>query len=585
MALAAGIALLPLTMAAWPRPASAQLPPPPKEVSLDQHGVDGRTGNEVWSARELDIGPDGDVGLHFVRHHSEGLTRNAFASTYYMTNLGDGFHSVNASFGNIGDTFATNFYPLGSFVDESNYRYQAADGTIVTFGILMWNQFNPFGDNSEDLYRLADTVTYPNGVKLTLHYRVESVGGLPLARIQSVTSNTGYQLKFKYGSNTATAQNAFTEPTSVIGINMATEYCNPTADDCALNQSWPTVTYAATTGSNSYTLSVTDAKGGITQYVSTSGSSPTFSITPPGYSSPIKTFGYTTIWSPCQYITDHTFCSMGTNSRVSSVTTPDRTTTYAYSGNSNPSYFNQITSTDPGAITKTFKSQGYNQLGVWSVTDPYNRLTKFEYNTNGQVTKATWPEGNFTVFQRDSYGRVTQEILHGKGDTATLTLNRTFGACAMNIVTCSLPLTVTDARNKLTEYRYNTHGQKTVEIGPADQNGVRPLRRWFYADKFAYVKNASGTLVAAPTAVSVLTSEIVCKSTFNGDLVNPACGSTADEVVTTYEYPASAVENAILPRGMVVSAGGAYLRTCYGYDRFGNKISETRPRGDVSSCS
>ncbi|MDR6624318.1 RHS repeat domain-containing protein [Caulobacter segnis] len=561
----------------------AQLPPPPKEVSADRNGVDARTGNELWSARELDIGPEGEMGLHLGRHHAEGVTRHSFASTYYMINLADGFHSVAASFGDVGDSFATNFSPLGSFIDEGAYRYQSADGTIVTFNTFIWHHFNSYGDNSEDIYRLADTVTYPSGVKLTVHYRLETVGILPLSRIQSVTSNTGYQIKFRYSTNDPN-QAGFYEPTSVVGINMGVEYCNPAADDCTLSQAWPTTSYAKTSSGSTNTLSVTDPKGGATQYTNVGGANANYSITLPGYSTPSKTFYYAYIPSPCDFVTDHTFCSMGYGSRVANVVTPDRSTSYSYGGNSNPTYFNQITTTDPGGITNVFKSQGSNVLGVWSVTDPYSRETKFEYNSNGQVTKATWPEGNFTEFQRDGFGRVTQEITHSKGNGATLTLSRTYGACAMNVVTCALPLTVTDARGAVTEYRYNTHGQKTVEIGPANQNGVRPLRRWTYADKYAYVKNASGGMVAAATPVSMLTNEIVCKSTFNGDLANPACGSSADETVTTYEYPAGAVENALLPRGMVMTANGASLRTCFGYDRFGNKISETRPRADVTSC-
>jgi YD repeat-containing protein len=569
-------------LAAWPLSASAQLPPPPKEISVDQNGVDVRTGNETWSFRELDIGPEGELGLHLDRHHAEGIRRNSFASTYYMASFGDGFRSVGASFGNMGDTFSSLLYPKGAFIDEGSFKYQSSTGVVVTFNTAMWHQYGPFGDNSEDIYRLADTVTYPSGVKLTIHYRIETLGGLPLARIQSVTSNTGYQIKFRYPSNTPTNQTAFTEPSSAVGINMGVEYCDPNADDCALSQAWPTTTYTPTASG----MNVTDPNGGVTQYSGTNSPPGSRSITLPGNSTPNMTFNYTYIQSPCAVLTDHwSSCSMGYGSRVASVVTPDRTTTYSYSGNSNPSYFNQITSTDPGNVTNIFKSQGYSVLGVWSATDPLSRLTKYEYDPTGLITKFTFPEGNFIEYQRDAYGRILHQIAHSKDNATTLTVSQTFGPCAMNVTTCSLPLTVTDARNNLTEYRYNTHGQKTVELGPADQDGVRPLRRWFYSDRYAYTKTSSGALVAAPTSVSVLTSEKVCRTSFNGDLANPACGSTADEVVTTYEYPATAVENALLPRGVVVSADGVSRRTCYAYDRFGNKTSETSPRAGLASCS
>ncbi|HWW28331.1 MAG TPA: hypothetical protein VNZ85_20775 [Caulobacter sp.] len=572
------------TLVAWPLSVSAQLPPPPKAISVDRNGVDARTGNETWSFPELDIGPEGEMGLHLARHHAEGVTRTSFDSTYYTVQQADGFYSASASFGNIGFGYTT-ISPGGgdaNFIDAGSYRYQSANGTIVTFNTLLWDQNGAYGDNSEDIYRWADTVTYPSGVKLTLHYRVEMVGIMPTARIQSVTSNTGYQIKYRYASDTPNSA-GFTQPSSAVGINMAVEYCNPDADDCTLSQAWPTVTYTKTANG----INVTSPTGGVTQYSSTSPS-PGFAITLPGNTTPNITFNYyPSRLDPCENVTNHAFfCSMGSSARVVSVVTPAKTTSYSYSSpNSALSDFDTITATEPGVASTVFKSQGATILGVWSVNDPLSRLTKYENDPGGLVTKATWPEGNFTEYQRDAYGRIHHQIAHSKGNTATLQLVQTFGPCAMGIVTCNLPLTVTDARNNLTEYRYNAHGQKTVELGPADQNNVRPLHRWFYSDRFAYTKNPAGALVATPTSVSVLASEIVCRASFNNNLVNPACGSTADEVVTTYEYPATAVENALLPRGVAVAADGVTRRVCFGYDRFGNKISETSPRAGLAACS
>ena len=263
--------------------------------------------------------------------------------------------------------------------------------------------------------------------------------------------------------------------------------------------------------------------------------------------------------------------------------TPDKTTTYSY--NVAGGTFDQITAVDPGGVTNTYKSHGFSILGVWNVKDPLNYVSQYEFDGTGLITKATWPEGNFTEYQRDANGNVLQEIAHGKGNTQTLTRGQTFGACAIGIVTCTSPLTVTDARNNTTSYQYNVHGQTISEVGPPDQNGVRPVHRWFYADRYAYVKNASGQLVAAPTPVSVPTSEKVCRTSFNGSLTSPACGSSADEVVTTYEYASAPVENALLPRGVVVTADGVSRRTCFGYDRFGNKIWQKSPRAGATTCS
>jgi hypothetical protein len=37
-------------------------------------------------------------------------------------------------------------------------------------------------------------------------------------------------------------------------------------------------------------------------------------------------------------------------------------------------------------------------------------------------------------------------------------------------------------------------------------------------------------------------------------------------------------------RGVVVTADGQSLRTCYGYNKFGDKISETSPRAGLGGC-
>jgi YD repeat-containing protein len=57
-----------------------------------------------------------------------------------------------------------------------------------------------------------------------------------------------------------------------------------------------------------------------------------------------------------------------------------------------------------------------------------------------------------------------------------------------------------------------------------------------------------------------------------------------DEVLTTYDYGPDSGPNNLFLRGRVVTADGQSLRTCYTYDRFGNRISETLPRAGLTSC-
>lgn len=51
-----------------------------------------------------------------------------------------------------------------------------------------------------------------------------------------------------------------------------------------------------------------------------------------------------------------------------------------------------------------------------------------------------------------------------------------------------------------------------------------------------------------------------------------------------YDYGPTTGVNNLLLRGVVVNANGAVSRTCYGSDRNGNRISETSPNANLTSC-
>src|SRR3546814_874477 len=65
---------------------------------------------------------------------------------------------------------------------------------------------------------------------------------------------------------------------------------------------------------------------------------------------------------------------------------------------------------------------------------------------------------------------------------------------------------------------------------------------------------------------------------------SPVCDSGAPQRLTTYQYGANGTANNLLVRGVTVSADGVMLRTCYGYDALGRKISETKPNANLSTC-
>ena len=105
-------------------------------------------------------------------------------------------------------------------------------------------------------------VVYPDGRVLTYNY---CSSGPAAGLICSVTRSDGLQLKYNY-----TTVSGYLTWGSIVAINNAYEYCNPTAPTCTLTHAWPTVTYswsgqAPGVGFASI-LTVTDAAGRQTRY-------------------------------------------------------------------------------------------------------------------------------------------------------------------------------------------------------------------------------------------------------------------------------------------------------------------------------
>ena len=80
-----------------------------------------------------------------------------------------------------------------------------------------------------------------------------------------------------------------------------------------------------------------------------------------------------------------------------------------------------------------------------------------------------------------------------------------------------------------------------------------------------------------------MTEESLCK-TGAPHSSGTGCALAGDEVRTTYDYGPNSGPNNLLIRGKVVDSGGLALRTCYGYDTDGRKISETTPNANLTSC-
>ena len=152
-----------------------------------------------------------------------------------------------------------------------------------------------------------------------------------------------------------------------------------------------------------------------------------------------------------------------------------------------------------------------------------------------------------------------------------------------NVRTCNRPLSTTDENGNVTDLTYDpAHGGVRTETGPA-VNGIRPQTRHHYQQRSAWISNGAGGYQASAVPIWVRTRTSICRaSAATGNESAPCAGG--DEVLTTYDYGPDGGPNTLLVRGTVISADGQSLRTCFGYDALGNKISETRPRAGLTSC-
>jgi YD repeat-containing protein len=142
---------------------------------------------------------------------------------------------------------------------------------------------------------------------------------------------------------------------------------------------------------------------------------------------------------------------------------------------------------------------------------------------------------------------------------------------------------VRDPKAKQTDYQYHpSNGQVTKITGPADDEGIRPQIRYYYAQRYAWLKASGGGYVQADTPVWVLTSEEYCRnSAASGDGCSDGPG---DEVVTEYDYGPDTGPNNLWLRGKTVTSEGVTLRTCYTYDAVGNRLTETTPNANLTAC-
>lgn len=548
------------------------LPPPPARYESDERGVDVVTGQFATARTDVVIGDPSAGGLAYTRVYVGGGWRNGFVG---VMNSSGSVYTV--SFGGYSDIFTLT---SGVYVSDLGrgstltynsitqaYTYTAPDGTRALFSAV--NLTAPLIGYSANAGVLT-SVTRPDGSVTSYHYKLVTACAYKIGpncinyasarRLQGVSNNRGYVMKFTYLLNTPTETyqfGDFANLTNVRGINTAVEYCDPASDSCTLVQEWPATTYAYGTNTILLPATVTDQSLNVTSY--TYGS--TLTETLPGASSPSLSVIYT-------------------SSRVSSWSNGASTWTYSYA-DADGSRVTTITDAD-GEQTEVKSNLATGLVG--GVTDPLGRVVELMYDSDGRTTRVTYPEGNNVRYSYDSRGNITDTGMYANGAADSPSINRVYAVypetCA-NPVTCNQPTLTRDAIERETNYEWDsTHGGLLSVTAPAATTAlgaVRPQTRISYSSVYAWYKNASGTIVQAPSSIILPTLTSVCATQ-----AFPACDGTSDETETVLVYGAASVANNLRPTRVTTQAGNSTLATTTttAYDLINRTISVDGPLSD-----
>lgn len=595
-----------------------------------------RTGRYGYEMTDLSVGDSNESGgLAFKRMLSTYVIGHAdpFGNfshnwdifvTFASVDLTNGIFNQNTGpdtramvrFGGRSETFelpqsATQYYQISrenrtkltftGIGTSAIYTFEAADGTLVTFNTIASSNCSTFY-----LCAVASHIVMPDGTRFDLSYD----GSAP-ARLRRVSSSRGYVLLLEYsGAGTLVSK------ACVLSRTTAND---PTTFTCPAN-ALATTNYSYTTfAGRSRLLTASDAVGGVYNFSYTaSGANFLMAFTKPGQPSPwltntvVPTYSeeagedeiisfqsfadgsqYTYYWDPRPFVDGQPASIAG--GRYIDAQNGVTFVTYGFP-------------IRPGQSTNNPTPPTYGQIdyqitpGPAEVIDPDGKSWKSDYcdpnvaslpPPNGGCLVSTLrftedPEGNrieYTIpWSTRNVHQIKRKAKPGSG-LADIVTSATYNCTNPKI--CAKPQTTTDAKGQVTTFEYDAnHGGILKETQPA-VNGISPQKRYEYAQRSAWFKNSAGTFVQSASPMWVLVKERHCKTTAPSGAT--CAGGTNDEVVTDYDYGPNSGPNTLLVRGMLVTATNSdgileSQRTCYGYDDFGRRISETKPLANLASC-
>ena len=563
---------------------------PPKSYAVTAAGVNIADATYVHAVTDLSIGP-----LKLERFYRAGTAQpnNPMFGRNFSSNF-EIYVSVNPTNGSapyypivhIGQSASGTYVRSGSSVNPNNldaekgklswngtqYVYTDSAGTLYTFSATIESSGMAFAN----LSRKIERIDFPDGRQQAFSYN-------PSGYLRLVEDSAGYAMVFDYnGNGDVTTACAFNRSQDHVSV---TSTCTGASIKTSYGYGNGGATYPG-----EWLTSATDV---LVQTTSYSQSRPGITcIRPPGFAT-------------C------TVSATMTGGRIGTITLLDGGT-WAHAA-TDPDVVNNPD--NGGDYDGAYEAYVMDPIGVelwltftksspYTFTDALGRVTEFrfsgaqpfnnpEYPTTADgsfLNSATLQEGNqYQAVYNGPFRSITSESMVAKPNSGQATISKTFGyqaTCTVSPATyqnCAKPIWIQDPNGNRTDYTYASHGGVTSEMQPMPTPGAaRPLKLYTYIQKYAYIKNAGGSLVPAATPIWLLSTMTQCQAVAGSNA--PVCDGSEMQTVTTYQYGADYTANNLNVNGTAVSWNGTTRLSCFGYDNQGNKIWETRPRAGLASC-
>jgi RHS repeat-associated protein len=441
--------------------------------------------------------------------------------------------------------------PSGTHHQKGNYT-QAGSGTVYHFDVV---SADSLAGSIRTVQSYASRIDYADGEKVIFTYDGAGCGLATCYRPNRIETNVGYYITVTYQCSDIN-QNCWSQPLDA-KLYSVSDTVNPLQS-----------LHYAVSGD---TVTITDI-GGRSWVITGATNQLGFNLeTPSG-----------TIQLPTEASNAVTINMAAGQPLVGSLVRDDVTWTYAYTnpqpnpGDPGARTFSNVTVSGPNGYSMSYAISGYGSgpgggitQVVSSSTDALGRQTSYQYDGGMRPTRLTLPEGNYTQLAYDDCGNITTKTSVAKPGSGLANIVEsavypTPNECLGLGVNQYRPSSYTDARGKVTNYSWNSSGQLTQQLDPANAAGIRRQTDNTY------------TITNPPLGggLSRKTKVLVCNQT-----TPPATCPTVSASHTQYTY----FGYTFLPATVTVidDATGTTQTISYAYDSWGHVTSIQGPLNGV----